>query len=167
MTSLRLEISAEADRIRESVELSAVQNFIAAKWWRKIHFVLGITATVGATISGALIFSKAEALWPGLLALAVAIIAGLITFLNPKDTANIHQRKGVDYQQLTANARILMNISCPYSDDEKDLVKQLKALSDNKSELDRQQPPTPGGIFYKLAKKSVARGETNFKTDSQ
>ena len=165
MTSRQEEILKEADRINESVEQSSVQHFIAAKCWRSVHFILGIIATIAATISTALIFSKGEPLWPGLLAVAVAIIAGLITFLNPKSHADMHHGKGVDYQQVGAKTRILVKIECPQTDDEKHLVNQLKALSEEKFDLDRRPPSTPGGVFYRLAKRSMARGETRFRVD--
>lgn len=166
MTSHQEEILKEAGRINESVELSSVQHFTAAKYWRSVHFILGISATIAAIISTALIFSKAEPLWPGLLAVAVAIITGLITFLNPKDHADTHHGKGVDYQQVGAKARILAKIDYPEADDKKDLVSQLKVLSDKKFDLDRQAPATPGGVLYWLAKRSIARGETRFRVDS-
>ena len=166
MTSRQEEILKEVDRINESVELSSVQHFIAAKCWRSVHFILGIIATIAAIISTALIFSRVEPLWPGLLAVAVAIITGLITFLNPKYHADTHHGKGVHYQQVGAKARILAKIDCPQADNEKDLVSQLKVLSEEKFELDRGALPTPGGVFYRLAKRSIARGDTSFRANS-
>ncbi len=165
MTSRQNEILNEANRINESVELSSVQHFIAAQCWRSVHFILGIIATIAATIATALIFAKVEALWPGLLAIAVAIITGLITFLHPKHHADTHHGKGVDYQQVGAKARILVKIECPQTDDEKHLVNQLKALYEEQFDLDRRPPSTPGSVFYRLAKRSMARGETRFRVD--
>ncbi len=166
MTSRREEILKEADRIIESVELSYVQHFTVAKCWRYAHFILGIIATILATISTALIFAKVEAHWPGLLAIAVAIITALMTFLNPKANGDSHHSKGVEYQEISAKARMLARIDCPHADDEEGLVSQLKALSKEKFELDQLMPPTPGGVFYRLAKQSIARGETRFRADS-
>lgn len=57
MADIIEEILKEADRINESVEMSSIQHFIAAKSWRRAHFILGIIATIAATISTALIFS--------------------------------------------------------------------------------------------------------------
>ena len=166
MGNRRQEISDEAERINESCELSFVQHFIVSKWWRSSHFVLGIVATVLATVSTALAFNNEHAVLTGILTTVVAILVGLVTFLKPKDHADLHHWKGVKHQQLSAKARMLTKIDAPYSDDEGTLEAQLKALSDAKFALDREAPATPGGIFYKLAKTSVEKGETQFRVEA-
>ena len=165
MEDQRDEISTEADRIGESCELSSLQHFIAAKCWRRMHLVMGIAATIGATISTALTFSTNETLLSGLFALGVAILAGLMTFLNPQDRADQHHEKGVDYQQIVANTRMFVNIHLPNAGTEEDFTPQLQNLSDQKFGLDRTSPVTPAGMFYYLAKKSIDSGETSFRTD--
>lgn len=167
MTNCQQVILEEADRINESVELSSVQHFIAAKYWRNTHFIMGITATILAATSTTLIFFRGDLIWPGLLSVAVAIISGLITFLNPRHHADIHHRKGVDYQQVGAKMRMLSKIDCLMAEDERDLVSTLKSLSEQKFDLDRQTPATPSGIFYRQAKRSIEGGETGFRVDAR
>ena len=167
MSELRHEIKNEAGRIMESVELSFVQHFIVAKWWRRAHFVMGVLATVGATTSTALTFAETAPLVNAIIGLSVAILAGLITFLNPKYHADAHHQKGVDLQQLAARARMLINIECQETGSDSDLKSSLKALSDRKFDLDKNSPATPGGVFYRLAKKSVTSGETKHDVDRQ
>lgn len=165
MTDRREEILKEADRINESVEWSSVQHLIAAKSWRRTHFTLGIIATVAAIISTALIFSNLYPMQAGLIAVGIAIITGLLTFLNPRHHAETHHGKGVDYQQIGAKARMLCKIDGLDTNNDENLSNQLKNLSKAKFELDRRAPATPGGIFYLLAKRSIGRGETGFRVD--
>ena len=128
--------------------------------------MLGIVATVLATVSTALAFNNEHPVLTGILTTVVAILVGLVTFLKPKDHADLHHGKGVEHQHLSANARMLAKIDVPYSDDEDTLEAQLKALSDAKFALDREAPATPGGIFYRLAKTSAGKGETQFRVDA-
>jgi len=165
MTERRDKIIDELDRIRESVELTSVQHFIASRYWRRAHLVLGITATIAATITTALIFAAAKPMWAGILGVVVAIISGLITFLDPKHHAEEHHRKGVNYQEIGSECRMLSLIDGPYVDDEEDIVQKVKSLSKRKHDLDRIGPAAPAGLIYALAKRSIARGETRFRVD--
>ena len=90
-----------------------------------------------------------------------------MTFLNPKEQAEKHHEKGVDYQQLVAAARMLVKIQLPESDDKEEVKTHLQGLSDRKFELDRKSPVAPGGIIYWRAKRDIERGETKFRVDEK
>lgn len=161
------EISDEACRIQESCELTFVQHFIAEKWWRRIHWIMGITATIGATVTTALIFVDDETPTGGIVGLSVAILVGLMTFLNPRDQAERHHEKGVDYQQLVASARMLVKIQLLESDDQEEFFAQLQGLTDRKFNLDRKPPAAPSGMIYWLARRAIETGETKFSVDEK
>ena len=167
MKIIQNEISNEACRIHESCELSFVQHFIGERWWRRIHLVMGVAATIGAAVTTALIFVSDEALVSGIFGLGVAILAGLMTFLNPREQAEKHHEKGVDYQQLVASARMLVRIQLPESGDKEEFKTHLQGLSDRKFDLDRKSPVAPGGMIYWLAKRAIERGETKFRVDEK
>ena len=157
----------EAYRIQESCELTFLQHFIAAKWLRRIHWIMGIAATIGATITTALIFANAETLVSGIFGLGVAILAGLMTFLDPMDQAEKHHGKGVNYQQLMANARIFVNVQSLELGDEEGFTAHLLDLTNRKFDLDRKLPVSPSGIFYWAAKRAIEMGETKFSVDEK
>lgn len=161
------EISNEACRIQESCELTSLQHFIAGKFWRRIHLVMGVAATIGATVTTALIFTNDETLVSGVFGLCVAILVGLMTFLNPKEHAENHHEKGVDYQQLVANARMLVRIKLPEFGYNEELETHLQGLSDRKFDLDRKSPVAPGGVIYWRAKVAIKKGETKFRVDEK
>jgi hypothetical protein len=167
MKTKRDEMSDESCRIQESCELTFVQHFIAEKWWRRTHWIMGIAATIGATVTTALIFVNDGTPVSGIFGLVVAILAGLMTFLNPRDQAEKHHEKGVDYQQLVTNARVLVNIHLQETGDQKDFNARLQGLTDRKFELDRKLPVAPSGMIYWLAKRAVERGETKFSIDER
>lgn len=167
MTKWQKEILREVDRLSESVELSSVQNFIASKYWRNAHFTLGAVSTIFATVSTALIFSDNASTWVGLLSLMVALQTGLMTFLNPKERAELYQLRGVDYQELQTELR---QFRASFSDSQSKksvLANRLREISKQKFAAERKQPTVPGGIFYRLAKKSINRGETSFSVDRE
>lgn len=163
MNPLPKETAIEADHIIESTELSSVQHFIAAQWWRRTNFILGLSATIGAVLSAELTTKETEIFWIGALPIAVAIIAALMTFLNPPNSAAGHHAKGVEYQRLFADARMFDKIDRHNIDSDSKLIERIHELSDRKFELDGNSPATPGGIFYLLAKRAVKRGETSFR----
>jgi hypothetical protein len=151
------EIIKEANRISEGTDYTSVQHFIAAKQWRNTHLCIGITAMIFAVIVTALSFSPAPNWIAGSLGIFVAILTGLLTFLNPKDRAEEHQRKGVELQYIRDEARILENIdSVQMNDDE--LNAQLIKLRERKFKTDLANPSTPGGSIFRKAKKSVVDG---------
>lgn len=166
MTDWRSEIARRADNIEESVVLSSVQHFILGKMLRRLHLIMGIAATTAATASTGLIFYQSALQWPGFISLGIAILTALMTFLNPKEAADSHHDKGVNYQELAYDANLLARVYSRSEKTESKLAARLEELKRRKFAIDRQKPATPGGMLYKAAKASIARGETSFRTDS-
>src|SRR5260370_25024144 len=97
----------EAERIENDVFYSAKGHFEAAQEWKNLNMILGIPSTVFSTVAGtsALIQFTNHSILAGILAIIVAALSALLTFLNPDEKANSHQNAGTKYTAIRNDAR--------------------------------------------------------------
>ena len=65
----------------------------------------------------------------GILAIIVAAVTGIMTFLNPNEKAALHRNAGNDYTALRNNTRIFRNIDHSQNLPEHDLYTRLIMLA--------------------------------------
>jgi hypothetical protein len=92
------------------------------------------------------------------IARARAALTAVSTFLNPNEKANRHQNAGNDFNSLRNKARIFQKIEVNTVADEKELVKMLRQLNDERSRLNKDAPQIPHRAYEK-AKKGIESGE--------
>lgn len=162
------EIIKEAKRIEEATLFSSKGHFQAASIWRNFHFFLGVPAAVLSAIAGASALSQFDnsGFIAGVLAIIVAAITSLMTFLNPNEKANTHMEAGNNYDALQNKARIFWSVDCWREKSEDVLAEKLKYLSDQKDKLNLSSPQIPW-IAYQLAKKGIEAGEADYKVDKE
>jgi hypothetical protein len=160
------EIVKEAKRIEESSLYSSKGHFSAAAFWRKLHFWLGLPATVLAAIAAASAFSQFDSghMIGGWISICVAVLSALSTFLNPNEKAASHFAAANNFDALQSRARIFWTVDCRGNDSDQVLTNRLKDLAEEKSELNRKSPQIPR-FAYKAAKKGIAAGEADYKVD--
>jgi hypothetical protein len=160
------EIIKEAKRIEESSLYSSKGHFSAAAFWRRLHFLLGLPATVLAAIAAASAFSQFDGghTLGGWISICVAALSGLSTFLNPNDKAAFHFAAANNFDALQSKARIFWTVDCRGNDSDQVLTNRLKDLVSEKSELNSKSPQIPK-FAYKVAKKGIAAGEADYKVD--
>ena len=158
-------LAREADRIVESTDITGVQHFIVALWWRRTHWYIGIAATVLATVATALAFADFPGWISGTLGVVVAVLTGLLTFLTPRENAEKHHTKGVEYHSIRDKIRREIKLHSQTEVDDSQLRERICSLGDEKLSIDRKLPAAPGGKFYDWAKVSVEKGETSFRAD--
>ena len=163
MSELKNNVLTECARMQESCSYTSLQHFIVAKCWRSVHLTIGILATALASLSSVLTYAEPTS-FAGPLAASVAILAGLLTFLAPRDRADEHHSKGVQYNQLVTNGRMLRELDAQIVDDSA-LAGRLRELYARKFELDENGPAAPASIFYAIAKRQIKKGQTSFAVD--
>ena len=155
------EYKAEANRIEEDSIHSSKSHYNASDRWSHIHLFIGIPNAILAAFAGIEAFKGSELL-AGSLAIAVAAITAINTFLNPGDRASNHKRCAGEYLALKNRARIFNKIDCERLQSEDKIDTTFKELVDKRDNLNSTSPPIPSWAFKK-AKKGIDAGESGYK----
>ncbi|MGD2066555.1 MAG: SLATT domain-containing protein [Candidatus Bathyarchaeota archaeon] len=168
MTNLREIIEKEARRIAEDSLYSAKGQFEAASTWGKYHLMLGIPTTVLAGIAGASALAQFDNhnIIAGILAIIVAALTALVTFLNPNEKANSHLNAGNSFLTLRNSARMFYEIGISQESSDEKLIEQLKTLANRRVELNQSSPQVSRGAFER-ARRGIEEGEAKYEVDSQ
>ena len=127
------EIIKEAKRIEEALLYSSKKHFFSARYWSAFHMCLGLPTVAISAIAGAQAFKQLDSQHAvaGYLALIVAVLSAIMTFLNPNEKASKHTAVGNDYDALMNKVRIFWSIDC-WREEDAVLTKELKDLSQQK-----------------------------------
>jgi hypothetical protein len=164
------EIIREAKRLEESTLYSMKGHHVASNGWSRRNLMLGLPVVVISALVGAATFSQYAETYPalrtiaGLMSLAVAILSGITTFLNPNDRENAHLNAAHGYDKLNNDARLFWSVDCWQEASDAVLTSQLKELVDQKSALNSSSPQIPNWA-YTEAKKGIEAGEATFAVD--
>lgn len=163
---MRERLISEARRIEEDSLFSAKGHFSSATMWGKAYLWLGIPAAVLAAIAGVSALSRFDNsdVVSGVLALVVAGLAAVTTFLNPSERTNLHHAFGTRFNSLRNNARIFREIDCGSQEPDEELIRKLKELANRRDELNEQSPQI-GRWAYQRAKKSIEAGEAEYEVN--
>lgn len=161
-------ILKEAKRIEEDCLYSAKGQFIAANFWMNFHLWIGVPTAILAAIAGASALSKFDNNYyiAGILAIIVAALTAVATFLNPNEKANAHRNAGNKYNSLRNNTRIFCDIDSQGDDSSQELSKDLKEFAKQRDELNQNSPQIPRWA-YKKAKKRIEKGEADYNIDKK
>jgi hypothetical protein len=111
-------LADEFSRLEESAMYSAQNQFEQAKQWRGINLMLGLPASVLATVSAATaLASTTGRFWAGLLALAAAAFGAVLTTVNASHRINQASSVANAYLEIQTAARQarLLDLSSPRS----------------------------------------------------
>jgi hypothetical protein len=145
----RDEIIREAKRLEESTLFSFKGHHHAARGWTNRHLWLGIPTVVISALIGATAFSQYAKEYPwvgvaaGLLAILVAILSGVTTFLNPNDKESAHFIAAHGFDKLNNDARMFWSIECWQEESDEVLTSKLRELVESKNELNSSSPQIP------------------------
>lgn len=155
----------EALRIEEDTEHSAKRHFNTCDLWSKFHYGLGIPATIlAAAASTALV--KNDHGWAQIMGLAVALLAALMTFLKPSDSASRHRAIGNQYLALRNDARMFREIDLAEAIDDSKKSERLRRLAQRRNDLNSSAPSTSRWAFEKT-RQGIAEGETTYRIDKK
>lgn len=162
---LRSSIEREAARVEEDALYSARGHFEASRGWTLAHYSIGVPTAVLAAIASALALSD-QTTFAGIVAIAVAALSALSTFLNPSKNAQQHQAAGAAFNEVRNRARLLREIDLRASKDEDGLADSVKSLAARRDELNKASPGIPRWAF-KRGRKGIQRGEASYAADSR
>jgi len=155
MTELtKAKIIEEAKHIENDAHYSAKGHFEVADYWTHYHLYLGIPAATLSAIAGAAALAQFDnhSIIAGVLAIIVAALTGVTTFLNPNEKASAHQNVGNKYNALRNKARAFYNLDTLMEESEQKLVEQLKALARQRDELNEGSLPISDRAYKKARK---------------
>ena len=158
---LLTEYRSEAARISEDALHSCKGHYNAADRWRHVHLWIGIPNAIIAAIAGVSAFNGSEIV-AGSLAVAVAGITEVNTFLNPGDRASTHKRCAGEYHSLRNRARIFTNIVCKSFGSAEELSARFEEMVAKRDDLNAASPQIPDWAFKK-AKAGIDAGEAQYK----
>ncbi len=157
------EVIKESHRIEESALYSSKGHFAAAYFWSNFHLCIGIPMVILAAIAGSSFINNNNYIG-GILSIIIAIFSAVMTFLNPNERANTHLNAGNNYDALQNDIRIFRTIDCWQENTEPLLTERLKNFSNYKNQLNQGSPQIPWWA-YRIAKKGIRAGESNYSID--
>lgn len=166
LSKTKEEIVKEAKRLEESSLYSAKGHFVAAEFWQRFHLWIGIptlilAGIVGTTALGSFGFANIVA---GIIALVIAALSSVATFLNPNEKSSTHLKSGNDYDALQSKVRIFWTIECWQEESERVLTGRLKMFAEHRDRLNSGSQQIPSWA-YRRAKKGIAEGEAAYSAD--
>lgn len=157
-------IAAESKRIEEDALYSAKGHYEAARAWGGVHLSVGIPTAVLAAIASVSAFSD-HAQLAGAVAMLVAALSAVSTFLNPSQRANAHHGAGNQFNSIRSRARILREIDI-YRLSVAELTDSVKALAAERDKCNQDSPVIPRLAFHH-ARKGIEAGEAGYAVDAK
>lgn len=154
-------IRREAERIEEDSIHSGKSHLNSADIWNKVHYALGLPATVAAALAAADIADGTYA--SSLLAAFAAALVAVATFLNPSRKAAEHEVAGNHYLALNKRTRRFREIDLEHleADDARALLEELSNKRDDLNE----SSPNPLSPGVSRARKGIDGGEASYRVD--
>lgn len=140
----RLTKRSSAARLMNILHVLFLGHYITSSIYGYVNFWLGVLNTVLSTIAGASALSQlgVSNSITGVLAILVAILSALLTFLNPGERGRFHHEAGVKFEPLYVRVSELRDILSDESVSVEVTGKELGALEKKYSEL-REAYPLP------------------------
>mgnify|MGYP005863808189 CR=1 FL=1 len=154
-------IAHELQRIEEDATYSSKGHFEAAALWRTVNYWLGVPSAIGAGVASVSAFSD-YLVASGIIAILVAALTSVSTFLDPSARANSHRVAGAAFLALKNQARILRTVELEVDADSG--IQRFRELSERRDSLNSESPGI-AWLAYTRAKAGIARGESMHATD--
>ncbi len=139
-------IYTETEEIEQEAAISSTAHFLSGRRWANVNILIGVPATLLAGATGVSAFTDSVHDYiTGLIAIIVAGLTALNTFLNPGDRATSHRSANITYRKIRRDASLFKDVDLPLAKDKGEevileLVKSLKALSSRINAADQDSP---------------------------
>jgi hypothetical protein len=175
-----LAVMPEMDEIREHIKLAAneaaqectelaEQNDLASTLYDRWNLILGIPATVLAAITSVSALSNIvpyffpswnKDIVTGLLAIVVAVLTALITYLTPNEKSNSYNSASANFNALKTKIKFLEEIDVDSDESTNEVKKKLEDFINQLSELRRNSPRIPSSSRKQQEKLARVRAAT-------
>ncbi|MFZ2654959.1 MAG: SLATT domain-containing protein [Victivallales bacterium] len=168
VSKTKVEIINEAKRIEEALLYSSKGHFAASHFWGNFHLWVGVPTVLFSAVAGASALSKFDPnhVIAGSFSILVAVLSGVMTFLNPNEKVRAHLNAGNNYDSLMNKIRMFWSIDCWRDESEQVLTEKLKYFSEQKDHLNQTCPQIPRWA-YSLAKERIKEGEGDYMVDKK
>lgn len=160
----RVALRDEASRIHESAVYSAQGQFEAAKFWRKLHWGLGLLTAILTSTASVLTFATDLQVLSGILAILAAVVVATLTGVRPGTMAERAQGTANGYTTLRNDVRRYRDIRVD-SDPLEELRLVLEELASRASELDNGADPIPRKRYQRAKENIEHEGGQTFEVD--
>jgi hypothetical protein len=159
-------IEIESKELEKEAATSSYAHFLSGRRWEKIHLALGLPTTALAAIAGVTAFTEVWDLGAGLIAMFVAGLSALSTFLNPGDRANLHRQAYAEFNELKREISMLRDIDARLANKEDEetvrkFTEQLRNLMTRITQIEKNAPA------INLSSKQKAEAKINSKAASE
>lgn len=149
------DLEREFLNMEEDLLYSEKANFQICNVWGVIYWILGLSNATLAALAG---FASSDiflAEHSAFFGLSVAIIAALMTFINPNRRAEVSHKAGVSFSDLRGRVRRYREHKLTRRSEE-EAIEALEEFASLKTQLLSSTPHT-GLLAYWLAKISIRR----------
>lgn len=163
----RAKLVDEARRVCEDATYSAKGHFNAAARWTQIHYGIGIPTAVMSAVAGVSALSEFDnhSAVAGSLAIFVAALTGVTTFLKPSERASKHLAFGNRFNSLKNRARVAAELDAQSLAPE-DFRELLTELGSERDELNAAAPAIPR-VAFKRAQTGITEGQATYEVDDK
>lgn len=154
----------ECRRLEEDALYSSKGHFEASRTWGRVHLGLGIPTSVLAAVASVSAFNDLPLL-AGALAVLVAALSAVSTFLNPAEKGHAHHLAGTRFTGLRSQARLLREVRALTAATADELASHLNDLVAAKDDLNEKSPIIPRPAFER-ARKGIEAGEAAYAVDN-
>lgn len=155
-------IEQESQRLEESTLFGEKGHQRAAAMWSRLHYFLGVPATVGSLIAGIAAVRGED--WAATVVFVVAGVTALMTFLVPQSRAQPHWKAMNQFNALRVRVRQFRVLDVYGGADAEELRASVDQMSAEKDRIQQQSPPVPY-LAYRSARRAIANGEAEYAID--
>jgi hypothetical protein len=151
-------ISHEATDIEKEAAIAAHAHFLTGRRWDKAHLALGIPSTLFAAVAGVAAFTELPSYITGGVAMLVAALSALSTFLSPGDRAATYRSATTTFGEIRREASLLRDVDAQLVNEgdeaaAKQLADRLRELTKKITEADQKAPAISASAKEQAEKK--------------
>lgn len=143
---MKKEVAKEIEIIRQNCEYTAEAHHIIASDSEAMARWFQLIPAIAASLSGLLVVGEVIPDWWGWITVIAAITTAIATVIDPLKGYYLHLNAAKGFVLIKNDARLLQNVTGSTLSD-KELVEEVKKLSDRYKELVKVTPPTNDSAF--------------------
>lgn len=158
-------IFTETAEIEYEAAIAATAHYRSGRTWAQVNLMLGIPTSMLAAISGVSAVTEQNIYLTGGMAILVACLTSINTFLNPGEALNSHRKAKTIYDNIRREASLLKDVDVLLAktggqDRTQELVDSLRGLANRLGSAD-QESPSVFARALKIAKKNHIAAKRN------
>ena len=168
-------ISQQAMKIAVDCDRAAIRDALVSARWDSANFWLGLSSAITAAVAAFAVSNGADLLAGGAaetakiyanvfasgMASVSTILVSILTFLAPAGKAVVYHQFSNKYHALRDRIRSFVGIHCVDEASADELIREFKALLDEKRSIDADHPVVPERYYRAAAAKMKEKIKRN------